>query len=501
MDSVVEIVDMIVRLVDARDARTLLRVMGAVSTLLRERVVVFLTGSASDRYSELLNAAIEDPHALFSSSYRLFGMLNVQHASLLGAASVHSSRLRSGALVSPSLPGLAGLAGLSVPAWSARNLVSVSLVVYTDILRDIRLCADRLPGLLDLHLVLASPVAPSVPVTIRLPPKVHTASLAKHDRLSGSVTPLFGGPCSVTITGAGVERFVVLFRNEVPSLEFIRLMPNLRALYLGCGLTTLVGIEALTSLQSLAVRRVRDSAARSVRFMARLGDLRSLYIFVEYCRIFLALREVLPSLTCLTSLDVYTPAGACNNLLGAGRGLGNLTRLCLLGTSFTNTGDVWTDVHSEYELPSTQLRVLKLSATQPVHWWSSAGLLSVTELLLDNTDYNRPSCHGLRSMTALRSLTLRNLFTTSLVPLPALTRLDIFHCRGLVDLTPIGELVCLVELRVRSCVRARLPSLAGLLQLKVLEVDEGQMHAYACVDRHVVPACVTTLRVYRDDEP
>jgi len=354
----------------------------------------------------------------------------------------------------------------------------------------------------DFHLVLASPFAPSVPITIRLPQTVRTASLAKHERLGGSVTPLFGGRCSVTITGAGVESFMVLFRNEVPSLEFIRLMPNLRSLYLGCGLKTLVGIEDLTSLQSLALRRVSESATRSVRFMARLGDLRSLYIFVEYYRVFLALREVMPSLTCLTSLDVYTPAAACNNLFGAsGAGIHGLTRLCLLGTSFTNTGDVWSDVHSEYDLPSTKLRVLKLGATQPVSWWASTGLSSVTELMLDNTDYNRPSCHGLRSMK-LRSLSLRNLFTTSLVPLPVLlTRLEIFHCRGLVELTPIGELVRLVELRVRSCVRARLPSLGGLLQLKVLEVDQEQMHVYACVDRHVVPACVTTLRVYRGDEP
>jgi hypothetical protein len=267
---------------------------------------------------------------------------------------------------------------------------------------------------------------------------------------------------------------MILFRNEVPSLECIRLMPNLRALYLGCGLTTLVGIENLASLQSLAMRRVRDSATRSVQLMARLGDLRSLYIFIEYYRWFVAFREVLPSLTSLTSLDVYTPAGARNNLIGAAsRSLGGLTRLCLLGTSFTNTGDVWTDVHSDYELPSTQLRVLKLSATQPVHWWSGPGLQSVTELLLDDTDYNRPSCHGLLSMTSLRSLTLRNLCAVSLVPLPSLTRLDISHCRWLVDMTSIVALTDLVELRVRSCGRAVMPPLTGLLRLKVLEVDDG----------------------------
>lgn len=480
MDTVAEIVDIIVRLVDALDvsAQTLLRVMGSASKLLRERVVMFLTGPASVRYSELLDAVIEDPHALFSSSYRLFGMLGVPCAASLASASVPRSRLRSG-LVLPGLPGLAGLPDLPecpAPAWSARKIASVSLVVHADILRDIRLCADRLPGLLDFHLVLASPVSPSVPVTIRFPPTVHTASLAKHDRLGGSVTPLFGGPCSVTITGAGVRRLMILFRTEVPSLECIRLMPNLRALYLGCGLTTLVGIEKLTSLQSLAVWRVRDSATRSVRLMARLGDLRSLYIFIEYYRWFVAFREVLPSLTSLTSLDVYTPAGARNNLIGAAsRSLGGLTRLCLLGTSFTNTGDVWTDVHSDYELPSTQLRVLKLSATQPVHWWSGSapGLQSVTELLLDDTDYNRPSCHGLLSMTALRSLTLRNLCAVSLVPLPSLTRLEISHCRWLVDMTSIVALTDLVELRVRSCGRAVMPPLTGLMRLKVLDIDDG----------------------------
>jgi hypothetical protein len=480
MDTVVEIVDIIVRLVDAQgpgSAQTLLRVMGSVSKLLRERVVLFLTGSVSVRYSEVLDALIEDPHALSSSSYRLFGMLNVTCAASLASASVPRSRLRSGALVYPCIPaGLPDLAGLAAPAWSARKIASVSLVVHADILRDIRLCADRLPGLLDFHLVLASPVSPNVPVTIRFPPTVHTASLAKHDRLSGSVTPLFGGPCSVTITGAGVRRLMILFRNEVPSLEFIRLMPNLRALYLGCGLTTLVGIEKLTSLQSLAVRRVRESAVRSVQLMARLCDLRSLYIFIEYYRWFVAFRGVLPSLTSLTSLDVYTPAGARNNLIGAAsRSLGGLTRLCLLCTSFTNTGDVWTDVHSDYELPSTQLRVLKLSATQPVHWWSGSapGLQSVTELLLDDTDYNRPSCHGLLSMTALRSLTLRNLCAVSLVPLPSLTRLEISHCRCIVDMTSIVALTDLVELRVRSCGRAVMPPLTGLLRLKVLEVDDG----------------------------
>ena len=475
MDTVEEIVDIIVRLVDALDvsAQTLLRVMGSASKLLRERVVVFLTGPASARYSELLDAVIEDPHALFSSSYRLFGMLNVPCAALLASASVPRSRLRSG-LVLPDLAGLAGLAEGPAPAWSARKIASVSLVVHADILRDIRLCADRLPGLLDFHLVLASPVYPNVPVTIRFPPTVHTASLAKHGRLGGSVTPLFGGPCSVTITGASVERFMILFRNELPSLELIRLMPNLRALYLGCGLTTLVGIEKLASLQSLAMRRVRDSVTRSVQLMARLGDLRSLYIFIEYYRWFVAFRAVLPSLTRLTSLDVYTPAGARNNLIGAAsRSLGGLTRLCLLGTSFTNTGDVWTDVHSEYELPSTQLRVLKLSATQPVHWWSAPGLQSVTELLLDDTDYNRPSCHGLLSMTALRSLTLRNLCAVSLVPLPSLTRLEISHCRCLVDMTSIVALTDLVELRVRSCGRAVMPPLTGLMRLKVLDIDDG----------------------------
>jgi len=500
MDSVVEIVDIIVRLVDALDvsAQTLLRVMGSASKLLRERVVLFLTGPVSVRYSEMLNAEIEDPHALFSSSYRLFGMMNVPHASLLlGNTSVPRSRLRSCALVSPGLSDPA-----PVPAWSARNILSVRLVVHADILREISRCTQRDPGLLDFHLVLASPVSPSVPVTIRLPPTVQTASLAKHDRLGGSVTPLFGGPCSVTITGACVERFIVLFRNEVPSLEFIRLMPKLRTLCLGCGLTTLAGIEKLTSLQSLAMRRVGDSAVRSVRLMARLGDLRSLYIFIEYFRWFLAFREVLPSLTRLTSLEVYTPAGARNNLIGtASRSLGCLTRLCLLDTSFTNTGDVWTDVHSDYDLPSTQLHVLKLSATQPIHWWSSPGLQSVTELLLDNTDYNRPSCHGLLSMTALRSLTLRNLCAVTLAPLPSLTRLEISHCRWLVDMTSIVALTDLVELRVRSCGRARMPSLAGLLRLKVLEVDEGQMHVYKLVDGHVLPGCVTRLRVYRDDEP
>jgi hypothetical protein len=471
MDTVAEIVDIIVRLVDALDvsAQTLLRVMGSASKLLRERVVVFLTGPVSGM---LLDAVIEDPHALFSSSYRLFGMLNVPCAALLASAPVPRSRLRSGALVSPCLP--SGLPGLPAPAWSARKIASVSLVVHADILRDIRLCADRLPCLLDFHLVLASPVSPNVPVTIRFPPTVHTASLAKHDRLGGSVTPLFGGPCSVTITGASVKRFMILFRNELPSLELIRVMPNLRALYLGCGLTTLVGIEKLASLQSLAMRRVRDSATRSVQLMARLGDLRSLYIFIEYYRWFVAFREVLPSLTSLTSLDVYTPAGARNNLIGAAsRSLGGLTRLCLLGTSFTNTGDVWTDVHSDYELPSTQLRVLKLSAMQPVHWWSGPVIQSVTELLLDDTDYNRPSCHGLLSMTALRSLTLRNLCAVSLVPLPSLTRLDISHCRCLVDMTSIVSLTDLVELRVRSCGRAVMPPLTGLLRLKVLEVDDG----------------------------
>ena len=473
MDTVEEIVDIIVRLVDALDvsAHTLLRVMGSASKLMRERVLLFLTGPVSARYFELMDAVIEDPHALFSSSYRLFGMLNVPCAALLASASVPRSRLRSGALVSPCMP---GLPGLPASAWSARTIASVSLVVHADILRDIRLCADRLPGLLDFHLVLASPVSPNVPVTIRFPPTVHTASLAKHDRLGGSVTPLFGGPCSVTITGASVERLMILFRNELPSLEFIRLMPNLRALYLGCGLTTLVGIEKLTSLQSLAMRRVRDSATRSVQLMARLGDLRSLYIFIEYYRWFVAFREVLPSLTSLTSLDVYTPAGARNNLIGAAsRSLGGLTRLCILGTSFTNTGDVWNDVHSDYELPSTQLRVLKLSATQPVHWWSGPGLQSVTELLLDDTDYNRPSCHGLLSMTALRSLTLRNLCAVSLVPLPSLTRLEISHCRWLVDMTSIVALTDLVELRVRSCGRAVMPPLTGLMRLKVLDIDDG----------------------------
>jgi hypothetical protein len=139
-------------------------------------------------------------------------------------------------------------------------------------------------------------------------------------------------------------------------------------------------------------RAARDSVCAAD---GAAGDLRSLYIFIVFYRWFLALREVLPSLTRLTS-----PAGARNNLIGAAsRSLGCLTRLCLLGTSFANTGDVWTDVHSDYELPSTQLRVL--IAKQPLHWWSSSGLLSVTELLLDATDYNRPSCHGLLSMTDL----------------------------------------------------------------------------------------------------
>jgi hypothetical protein len=76
-------------------------------------------------------------------------------------------------------------------------------------------------------------------------------------------------------------------------------------------------------------------------------------------------------------------------------------------------------------------------------------------------------------MTALRSLTLRNLCAVSLVPLPSLTRLEISHCRWLVDMTSIVALTDLVELRVRSCGRAVMPPLTGLMRLKVLDIDDG----------------------------
>jgi hypothetical protein len=163
---------------------------------------------------------------------------------------------------------------------------------------------------------------------------------------------------------------------------------------------------------------------------------------------------------------------------------------------------MWPNDHREYDLPSTQLITLELGATQPLRWWTNegAGLSCVTALLLDGTDYNRPSCHGLDSMPALRSLTLRHMHTRALVQLPPLSKLDIAYCRNLVDLTSVGELTDLVELRVRSCGVARLPSLAGLTRLDMLAIDEGQLYAYKYTDLHTFPTSVTRLHLYSDSD-
>lgn len=499
-------VDIIIRHAAVRDAETDLVVLsslariGSASRFIRERVVAFLL-SNMDAYSRCVDAMIAEHRMILRTFSSKLGVLNVRHAELLmGKTATNPSRLRSCALVASH----GDLHPATPPIWSLRTIPSMRVLLHANALREISLCDQFVPGLTDFHFAMPEPrdtssAAPSI--HIRLPATVKCASVALHandDPLRGA----FGGP--VTIKGTGVERFAVLFRNEVPSLEFIR-MPNLLSLSLACGLNTLVGIQALTSLQALSMRSITNHAGRSVRFVAELRDLRSLYIFVEYHNICVAFAEVLPSLTRLTSLDVRTPAAALNNLIGLamhGSGLSNLTRLSLLGTSFTRTNDMWPHDHREYDLPSTQLTTLELGATQPLRWWTNegAGLSCVTALLLDGTDYNHPSCHGLHSMPALRSLTLRHMCTRALAQLPPLSKLDVAYCRNLVDLTSVGELTDLVELRIRSCGVARLPSLAGLTRLDMLAIDEGQLYAYKYTDLHTFPTSVTRLHLYSDSD-
>jgi hypothetical protein len=506
------VVDVIIRHAAVRDADTglvvlsSLAIVGSASRFIRERVVAFLL-SNMDAYSRCVDALIAEHRMIlrtFSSFSSKLGVLNVGYAELLmskAAVPLPRPRLRSWALV-PSH----GTPLLSVPKWSLRTIPSVRVRLHTDAIGGIRLCHELVPGLTDFHFAIPEPrsdVATAPSIHMRLPDTVKCASVALHN--DHHLKLAFGGP--VSITGTGVKRFAVLFRNQVTSLEFI-LMPNLLSLSLACDLKTLVGIQALTSLQTLAMRSITLHAGRSVRFLAELRDLRSLYIFVEYHNIAVAFAGVLPSLTRLTSLDVRTPAAALNNLIGlatrapGSRGLSNLTRLSLLGTSFTRTDDMWPDDHREYDLPSTQLITLELGATQPLRWWTNegAGLSCVTALLLDGTDYNRPSCHGLDSMPALRSLTLRHMYTRALAQLPPLSKLDIAYCRKLVDLTSVGELTDLVELRVRSCGVARLPSLAGLTRLDTLAIDEGQLYAYKYTDLHTFPTSVTRLYLYSDSD-
>lgn len=499
-------VDIIIRHAAVRDAETDLVVLsslariGSASRFIRERVVAFLL-SNMDAYSRCVDAMIAEHRMIMRTFSSRLGVLNVRHAELLmcnAASPLPRPRLRSWALVPSHEAPL-----LSVPKWSLRAIPSVRVRIHPDVISGIRVCHERVPGLADFHFSIPEPrgdVATAPSIHIRLPATVKCASVALHN--DHHLMFAFGGP--VTIAGTGVERFAVLFRNEVPSLEFIR-MPNLLSLSLACGLTTLVGIQALTSLQALSMRSITNHAGRSVRFVAELRDLRSLYIFVEYYLNCVAFAEVLPSLTRLTSLDVRTPAAALNNLIGLamhGSGLSNLTRLSLLGTSFTRTNDMWPHDHREYDLPSTQLTTLELGATQPLRWWTNegAGLSCVTALLLDGTDYNHPSCHGLHSMPALRSLTLRHMCTRALAQLPPLSKLDVSYCRNLVDLTSVGELTDLVELRIRSCGVARLPSLAGLTRLDMLAIDEGQLYAYKYTDLHTFPTSVTRLHLYSDSD-
>ena len=513
------VVDIIIRHAAARDADTGLVVLsslasiGSASRFIREKVVAFLLSSIP-AYSRFVDAMIAEHRMIVRTVSSKLGVLNVRHPALLmgEAIPLPRARLRSCALVPSHGPPL-----LSAPKWSIRAIPSMCVRLYQPaIISGIRLCDQLVPGLVDFHFAMPEPrgaaaAEPSIhirlPATepsihIRLPATVKCASVALHN--DDPRMRAFGGP--VTITSTSVESFAVLFRNEVPNLEFL-LMPNLITLSLACGLSTLVGIQKLTSLQTLAMRSICDSASRSVRFVAELRDLRSLYIFIDYYRIFAAFSAVLPSLTRLVSLDVRTPAAALNNLIGPatqGSGLSNLTRLSLLGTSFTNAGDAWPNNHTPFDLPSTQLITLELGATQPLHWWtnsnSNAGLSCVTALLLDGTDYNHPSCHGLHSMPALRSLSLRRMHARALVQLPPLSKLDIAYCRELADLTSVGELTDLVELRIRSCGVARLPSLAGLTRLGMLAIDEGQLYAYKYTDLYTFPASVTRLHLYGDSD-
>lgn len=140
-------------------------------------------------------------------------------------------------------------------------------------------------------------------------------------------------------------------------------------------------------------------ASKSLVHAASLCNLHTLYIVVEYAAAFGVLAEgVLPALTRLVSLDVRSPGGARDGLLGrSGAVLTNLTRLCLL--RILGCDSVWPGAPIRCALPSAQLRVIELGGMQPygffsnrgpgVWWQPGTGLSCVTDLPADD----KPRCH------------------------------------------------------------------------------------------------------------
>ena len=503
-----ELFGMVVRLAYGVEltASGLCKLLGAASKPMRAWVVTILAGRQMS--CGLVESAIAHPHSVFAHAnwWLPFGKLYVGHAAWIVREKLPLARLRSGSSAS-------GGGGVVVPDWSLRAVgaFNIWMTGTDDVLRSLRTVELVVPDIKDLHIRMDAP--PESFIDIRLPDTVESASISIQVKQGDFVR-------SIDISGNLLTSFMVSAQVEL-DLTRIR-MPNLRALLLASKLRSFAGIQALTRLHTLAIRRVSLRASKSLVHVASLCTLHTLYIFIEYHEPFCVFADgVLPSLTRLVSLDVRSPGGARDGLLGrsAGAVLTNLTRLCLL--RIQGCDDVWPGAPIRCALPSTRLRVIELGGMQPYGffsdrgpWWqpSSTGLSSVTDLLLDATD---PDCElpysGVGSLPALRVLTLRNLPMMSLGVIgctPHLTKLTVEYCRALADLRCVADLTGLVELRVRACSRGAstsFPNIETLSRLELLGVD--RVHVSHCLGLRrtaqsnvLMAPRITRVHLYTDDD-
>jgi hypothetical protein len=486
------------------------KLLGAASKPMRAWVVTILAGRRMS--CGLVEDTIAHPHSVLAHDanwWLPFGQLYVGHAEWIVREELPLARLRSSA-GSVATGGMAVQPPVVVPDWSLRTVGSFNIWMAgtDDVPRSLRMVELAVPGVKDLHIRMDAP--PESFVDIRLPDTVESASISIQVKQGDFVR-------SIDISGNRLTSFMVSAQFEL-DLTRIR-MPNLRALLLASKPRSFAGIQALTSLHTLAIRRVSLRASKSLAHVASLCTLHTLSIFVEYHEPFCVFADrVLPSLTRLMSLDVRTPGGARDGLLGrsAGAVLTNLTRLCLL--RIQGCDSEWPGAPIRCALPSTRLRVIELGGMQPYGffsnrgpWWQpGTGLSSVTDLLLDATD---PDCElqyiGVGSLPALRVLTLRNLPMMSLGVVgctPHLTRLTVEHCRAVADLQCVADLTGLVELRVRACNRgASFPSIETLSRLDFLGVD--MVHVHRCLGARRTPQSnvlraprITRVHLYIDDD-
>lgn len=501
-----ELFGMIVRLAYGVEltASGLCKLLGAASKPMRAWVVTILAGRRMS--CGLVEDAIAYPHRHDAKWWLPFGQLYVGHAAWIVREELPLARLRSSAGIASG-----DGCGRMVPDWSLRTVGSFNIWMagVGDVLSSVRMVELAVPGIKDLHIRMDAP--PESFIDIRLPDTVESASISVQLKQGEFVRSIF-------IRGNLLTSFMVSAQFEL-DLTRIR-MPNLRALLLASKLRSFAGIQALTRLHTLAIRRVSCKASKSLVHVASLCNLHTLYIVIEYAAAFGVFADgVLPSLTRIVSLDVRSPGGARDGLLGrSGAVLTNLTRLCLL--RIQGCDSVWPGAPIRCALPSTQLRVIELGGMQPygffsnrgpgVWWQPGTGLSRVTDLLLDATD---PDCElqysGVGSLPALRVLTLRNLPMISLGVIgctPHLTRLTVEDCRAVADLQCIADLTGLVELRVRACGRgASFPNIETLSRLELLGVDWVHVHQFLGGRRtpqsNVLRAPrITRVHLYSDDD-